>query len=266
MTPDHPRMIDADKASDVQPLQGTLTPFPPSPLDMSSGPVEIKPSSLSMPGCCAPAELYETLYCNAEDDSDRVPWSAGRSNPQLVSWLNRDACCIVRPGARAVVVGCGLGDDVVELFRRGYDVVGFDISPTAIKWAARRHPSIADRLVHADLLNPPGRFLARFDLVIEINTLDALDPELQPMAARGIARLLAPRGVALVMCRAKSPVDLSVESDPLQYVEGPPFPLSACELTGMLQTTGLEPRGNIEPYWDTSERPRPFLQATFTRP
>ncbi len=68
------------------------------------------------------------------------------------------------------------------------------------------------------------------------------------------------------MCRAKSPVDLSIESDPLQYVEGPPFPLSACELTGMLQTTGLEPRGHIEAYWDTSETPRPFLQALFTRP
>jgi len=226
---------------------------------------------------CTPAVRYESLYCNAEDDSDRVPWTVGRSNPQLVSWLNREACCIVRPGARAVVVGCGLGDDVVELFRRGYDVVGFDISPTAVKWAARRHPAIADRLIHADLMNPPGRFLARFDLVIEIDTLDAVEPDLQPIAAKGIARLLAPRGVALIMCRAKEPADPGTgaagatsdedeSSAAAQYIEGPPFPMTGCELTKLLTQCGLEPRGNIEPFWDAGETPRPYFRGLFTRP
>ncbi len=225
---------------------------------------------------CTPAVRYETMYCNAEDDSERVPWTVGRSNPQLVSWLNREACCIVRPGARAVVVGCGLGDDVVELFRRGYDVVGFDISPTAIKWAARRHPAIADRLIHADLMNPPGRFLSRFDLVIEIDTLDAVEPDLQPIAAKGIARLLAPRGVALVMCRAKAPAeptsatgqpaDEDESSVAAKYIEGPPFPMTDCELTKLLTQCGLEPRGNIEPFWDAGETPRPYLRGLFTRP
>ena len=40
----------------------------------------------------------------------------------------------MRRGSR-VVVGCGLGDDVAELLSRGYDAVGFDVSPTAIGWA-----------------------------------------------------------------------------------------------------------------------------------
>lgn len=229
---------------------------------------------------CTPAVRYETMYCNAEDDSERVPWTVGRSNPQLVSWLNREACCIVRPGARAVVVGCGLGDDVVELFRRGYDVVGFDISPTAVKWAARRHPAIADRLIHADLMNPPGRFLGRFDLVIEIDTLDAVEPDLQPIAGKGIARLLAPRGVALVMCREKEPAgaggaatseageDEASESAfaAARYIEGPPFPMTHCELTKLLTQCGLEPRGSIERFWDAGETPRPYLRGLFTRP
>lgn len=236
---------------------------------MYSAPVEVKPNYRPLPS--ASEEMFDSVYANAEDDSDRVPWSAGRSNPQLVSWLNRDACCIVRPGARAVVVGCGLGDDVVELFRRGYDVVGFDISPTAVKWAARRHPAIADRLVHADLLSPPGRFLARFDLVIEINTLDVLEPTLRVEAARCISRLLAPRGVALVMCRASQPDDENLSQSGEQVsaaslmMDGPPFAMHPSQLISLLGTVGLELRGGIDPFWDAGEVPRPFLRGLFSK-
>lgn len=229
-------------------------------------PAEVKArglsASLSAEAVRGSAELFESVYTNAEDDSDRVPWTVGHANPQLVAWLNRDACCAVRPGARAVVVGCGLGDDVVELFRRGYDVVGFDVSPTAVKWASRRHPSVADRLVHADLLDPPGRFLSRFDLVIEINTLAALEPSLQGQAARGVARLLSPRGVALVMCRAKVPEEAA---DPLSYADGPPFALDASEMRGLFTECGLACRGEIETFWDTGETPRAHLKGLFVR-
>lgn len=34
--------------------------------------------------------------------------------------------------ARAVVIGCGLGDDAEYLASMGYEVTAFDISPTAI--------------------------------------------------------------------------------------------------------------------------------------
>lgn len=271
---------ETKRAIDATPAHFASTARPPD--------IEPKPESRPLPGHCAGGmEAFESVYLNAEDDFERVPWGFGRPNPHLVSWLNRDACCHVRPGARAAVVGCGLGDDVVELARRGYDVIGFDISPTAIRWAARRHPAIAARLLSADLLAPPGRLLARFDLVIEIDTLHALEPSLQAQAALGVARLVAHRGIAVVMCREKQcwadelagakqrPTMGSDEEFGLEMTEpddgrfdgldGPPFPLGESELIRMFGEAGMQPLGRIDHFLDADEPPKPRLRAVFTK-
>ena len=72
---------------------------------------------------------FEVLYAEAEVGAATVPWADFRPNPNLVAWL-----CQSEPadGRKALKVGCGYGDDVEELSRRGYEVVGFDIAPPAI--------------------------------------------------------------------------------------------------------------------------------------
>ena len=60
---------------------------------------------------------HDQIYRDASGQMSKVPWADGRPNPALVSWLNAEAAGRVRPGSRAVVIGCGLGDDVVELYQ-----------------------------------------------------------------------------------------------------------------------------------------------------
>lgn len=203
---------------------------------------------------------FETIYANAEDDASRVPWADCRPNPMLVRWLNSDAPGLVRPGSRAVVVGCGLGDDVAELARRGYDVVGFDVSPTAVKWATRRHPGCAQRFLAADLRSLPARLVHRFDLVVEIYTLQSMDPTKRAAAAAGVAALCAARGVVLTVCRGRGC------TEPLEVCDGPPYPLSCTELRELMEGAGLQPIGDVRTLMEgDSASAVQRLVATFTR-
>jgi SAM-dependent methyltransferase len=174
---------------------------------------------------------FEALYTAAGSDESLVPWQHGRAHPALVNWLNAEAPSLVRPGARVCVVGCGLGDDAAELIERGYDVTAFDYSPTAVAWAVRRHPSLEGRAVVADLLDLPSGMSHRFDLVVEISTLQSVDPSCRADAAGGVASLVSARGVVLVICHGRDE-----DQDP---GDEPPYPLSLTELTGLMQPHGL---------------------------
>lgn len=179
------------------------------------------------------AEYCERVYAQAQGDPDRIPWHHGHTDNVLLNWLNRDAPRLVRPGCRAVVVGCGLGDDVAELDARGFDVLGFDVSGTAVHWAGLRHPRCAQRFIRADLLDPPARMTGRFDLVIEVSTLQSLPPEIRSIGAANIARLTATRGIVLSVDCGR------LNEEPGDNAEGPPWPLSASELESLLTTAGL---------------------------
>lgn len=178
------------------------------------------------------AEWCEGVYCTAAGDPDRVPWCRCGPDELLLKWLGSDAPRLVRPGCRAVVVGCGLGDDVAELAARGFDVIGFDVSSSAVRWAARRFPSHASRFLVSDLLDLPLRMIGRFDLVVEICTLQSMPPELRTTAASSLALLAAPRGVVLAISCGRH----AEEQGPQ---EGPPWPLSADELESLMAGAGL---------------------------
>ena len=43
-------------------------------------------------------------------------------------------------GQKAIVIGCGVGDDAEALSEAGYEVTAFDISPEAILLCKNRYP------------------------------------------------------------------------------------------------------------------------------
>ena len=193
------------------------------------------------------AQAFEAVYTQANGDAARIPWADEHAHPGLVTWLNRVAPSIVRSGARVAVVGCGLGQDARELLQRGFDVSAFDVSPTAIAWAKRLDTHNAACYVEADLFALPGRFEHRFDLVVESNTVQALQIERRAETLTAIARLLAVHGRLLMLCRG---CEETAAGQP-----GPPWPLTPAELREAANTAGLEPDGDITVYVDNETPP-----------
>ena len=148
---------------------------------------------------------FELLYADAEENEEHIPWGDMRSNPGLVDWLEQKN--IQGNGRRALVIGCGLGDDAEELSRRGFSVVAFDIAPSAIAWCKKRFPTSSVEYVVADVLQTPGDWQHSFDFIFEAYTLQVLPPDLRAKAMVGMANLLAVDGTLLVICRGRAPED-----------------------------------------------------------
>jgi len=205
------------------------------------------------------SEWFETVYRDAQGELGKVRWAEGRANPMMVAGLNNAAPGLVRPGSRAVVVGCGLGDDVAELVARGYDAVGFDVSPTAISWARKRFPDYASLFSVADLFALPAKFSRRFDLVVEIYTIQALGVAQRPAAAKAVASLVGPQGHVLTICRGRDSSEL------LETVQGPPWPLCSEELVGLMELSGLRPLHGLDDFHDDETPPQRRLRGVFVK-
>jgi SAM-dependent methyltransferase len=141
---------------------------------------------------------FEPLYAAAEQGATTVPWADLAPYPGLVS-----ALAGVPGRGRALVVGCGLGDDAEHVASLGFTTVAFDVSPTAIATAKRRFPRSPVEYVTADLLSPPEIWAGTFDLVIEVFTLQVLTSAARPAAFAQLAGMVAPGGRLLLIARAR---------------------------------------------------------------
>ncbi|MGI9647575.1 MAG: class I SAM-dependent methyltransferase [Acidimicrobiia bacterium] len=138
-------------------------------------------------------DLFETMYRGAEGDAAAIPWAALSPNPFMADWLHGHS----GPG-EAVVVGCGLGDDAEAAAAQGWDVTAFDVAPSAIEWCKERFPGSSVAYSTQDLFDLPPHWTGSFSLVVEVLTVQSLEPSLQQEAIRRIAELVAPEGTLLV--------------------------------------------------------------------
>ncbi len=136
-------------------------------------------------------EAYQTL---GED----VPWADMRPNPYLFDWVKAPPDVV--KGKRALVIGCGFGDNVNFLAKHGADVTGFDIAKSAVNLARKRFPEL--NFEEADLFHPPKAWIQSFDFVFEAYTLQVLPEDLQTEAMARIADFVRPKGKLLVVTRA----------------------------------------------------------------
>jgi SAM-dependent methyltransferase len=181
---------------------------------------------------------FETLYAAAEQGAVTVPWADNAPNVRLVSAL----AGLSGPG-RALVVGCGLGDDAEHVASLGYATVAFDVSPTAVTGARRRFPASAVEYVVADLLSPPPSWVAAFDLVVEVYTVQVLTGPARVSAVARLAELVAPGGRLLVIAGAREETDHPGEM---------PWPLTRAEIESF-RDHGLVKESIVE-FRDTTER------------
>lgn len=169
-----------------------------------------------------PTGWFEPLHAAARRDPSVLPWPVGAPHPYLTDWLAEPVA--TPPGQRAVVIGCGWGDDAAAVAAAGYDVVAFDVAPAAVAAARRRHRRAGVTWEVADLLEPPGAWRGAFDLVVEVDTVPWLPGVVRDAAMTAIGGLLAPRAVAVVVTR------LATSTEVARSAGGPPWPQAPSEL------------------------------------
>ena len=174
-----------------------------------------------------PPTWFEQLYQNAQGDGKAVPWAVLQPRPAFLQWAQH--INLQGVGRRALVIGCGLGDDAEELARRGFQVTAFDLSPTAVAWCQQRFPQSTVTYVVADLFTAPAAWQGAFDFVLEIFTIQALPIAMRQATIAAIANFVAPDGELFVFC---------LGADQPDGRTGPPWPLTRAELD-YFRTCGL---------------------------
>lgn len=200
-----------------------------------------------------PTGWFERVYAAAAAGRAVVPWDRGAPGRYLTAWAADRR--LRGAGRRAVVAGCGLGDDAEFIAGLGFETTAFDISATAIATARRRFPGSAVRYQTADLLSPPEDWQQAFDLVVESLVLQALPDPPRRDAITSLGGLVAPGGTLIAVARAR---------EPGQPVDGPPWALTRAEIDalagGGLQPVAIEDLTDPQMPW-----PRRW-RAEFRRP
>ncbi|MGH7264235.1 MAG: methyltransferase domain-containing protein [Candidatus Rokuibacteriota bacterium] len=180
---------------------------------------------------------FERVYATAEADPGAIPWVELRPNRPFLEWAGQEG--LEGQGRTALVVGCGVGDDADELSRLGFEVVAFDIAPTAIDWCRRRFPGSRVQYRVGDVLAPPASWRHAFDFVLEAFTIQVLTGDLRARAIDSVAAFVAPGGTLLVVARGREP-----DEDPGSM----PWPLTRDDL-GRFERAGLR-AARFEDYLD----------------
>jgi len=163
--------------------------------------------------------FFDNVYKNArkQDNLEMIPWARLGPNIYLSDFLHKNNTI----KGKALVIGCGLGDDANALAKAGYRVDAIDISGTAIAMAKERFSNTAIDFRVEDIFRLPDYMLAYYDLVFESRTIQSIDPKFRVELVKIIANLLKEGGELLVHTNIQ---------DDHENFGGPPWPLYRGEL------------------------------------
>lgn len=188
-------------------------------------------------------------------------YAAGRYDDEPpVAFVNDVVAAAENAGvSHGVYIGCGNGRNYVPMTAAGLDLIGLDISTTAISQLAERVPARHDRLVVGDLSALPDG--ETYPLVIAVQVLQhGTRAQTHAFLADALDRV-APAGLFCVRVNAVGTDVLHahevVERDPdgsysVRYTAGPKAGLTvhfwaARELRGAVIPAGLTPTLELRP-------------------
>jgi 2-polyprenyl-3-methyl-5-hydroxy-6-metoxy-1,4-benzoquinol methylase len=200
-----------------------------------------------------PLEWFDAIYRGADGDVTKVFWADLEPSPYLVEWIHQ---CEASPqGKKAIVIGCGVGDDAEALSAYGYEVTAFDISPTAIELCQKRYPDSTVSYVVANLFEAPDAWHEAFDLVYECNTIQVLPGRYRTQARDAMISLMNKGGHILVSCRSRNAGEME---------DVVPLPLDKEEIDDF-QTAGGLKEVSFLAYDDTQDPPVPHFFACYQK-
>lgn len=145
-----------------------------------------------------PVETWNTAY-----DNDTAPWVIGEPQPQVLT-LEREGW--IR--GRVLDPGCGAGEHTIALTALGYDVLGVDLSPSAVAYARANaeRKGVPARFELADMVaigGDPGLAseLGVFDTILDSALFHVFlaDPQARAAYVQALHTLCAPGGRVLLL-------------------------------------------------------------------
>jgi len=152
---------------------------------------------------------FDALYAEAGGDIEKIPWADLEPNKFFRAFAEKTD--LQGDGRKALVVGCGLGDDARFLYDSGFAVTAFDISETAIEWAKKLHADTTIDFHAADLFAPPRGWLGNFEFVLEVYTIQPLPLDMREKTIDAIANFVAEKGKILVVTRGREDDEIPTE-------------------------------------------------------
>lgn len=204
----------------------------------------------------ADGHLFDEVYANSRGkDPASIPWINAKPHPLVATWLDdQRSLGAERTGQRALVVGSGLGDDANALAELGWRVTAFDYSPQAIDWSRKRFPDSPISWHVANLFALPESWRRRYDLVVEVHTIQALPVTRRQGTIQAIIDTVASDGTLLVVTMTR---------DIRQPLRGRPWPLTEQELRS-IEHDGLNEVDRVTIPSASPEQPG-RVRATFQR-
>lgn len=194
----------------------------------------------------------DSIYEDAKGDYTKVFWADLEPSPYLVDWLEENKTLTKQ---KAIVIGCGVGDDAEALSSYGYEVTAFDISKKAIELCKNRYPNTKVNYIVADLFSYDNSWKEAFDLVYECNTIQILPNKYRVKARIAMSSLLKKDAHILVSCRSREKNEKENEI---------PLPLDFDEINEFVKTDGLKEISFLS-YTDSQEPPVPHFFAVYKK-
>lgn len=196
-----------------------------------------------------PRTWWEGLY--ATSDVASLPWYTPELDKDFEGALKEHGLA----GTRILDLGTGPATQAMDLAGRGFDVVGTDISPSAIKKAkaAAKAAGLTIDFRVDDILH--SKLDANLvDVIVDRGVFHVLPPEKRSVYVETVHRILRPRGRLLLKCFS--------DKEPGTFG---PYRIAAKELRGYFRET-FEVLSIADSVFDGTLRPSPkALFATLRR-
>ncbi len=164
---------------------------------------------------------WDAAYVRGE-----TPWEKGAAAPPILEFLAEQPSAI---SGRVFVPGCGFGHDVRAVAAGGAaEVMGLDISRTAIERAEAVPPVGRETYVVGDLFALPSSLKNSFDWVVEHTCLSGLHPSYRDSYVRSLHEVLVPAGTMFAVYFL-NPWDEDEEPQP------PPYGITEKEIDSMIR-------------------------------